>query len=118
MLNAAQAFYSELYFPDPVDTNNIDDLLQSLPDTLHISESDQYWLTSSFNWDQIIKGVSRCPRKSSPGTDDLPYEPLHFVFLHPDCRTIVLQVYNDALHHGIFPDSWLHTSISLLPKEG
>lgn len=118
MFNAAQTFYSELYSPDPVDTDAIDDLLQSLPDTLHLSESDQYWLTSSFTWDQIIEGVSRCPSKSSPGTDGLPYELLHFVFLQPDCRAIVLQVYNDALHHGIFSDSWLHTCVSLLPKKG
>lgn len=118
MLNAAEAFYSDLYSPDHVNTEAIDDLLQSLPPTLHLSEPDQYWLAGSFTWDDILEGVSRCPRKSSPGIDGLPYEILRLVFLHPDCRDILLQVYNDALHHGIFPNSWLRTCVSLLPKKG
>lgn len=50
--------------------------------------------------------------------DGLPYELLHIVFLHPDSRNIVLQVYNNALQHGIFPDSWRTTCVSLLQKKG
>ncbi|KAG2228473.1 hypothetical protein INT48_003130, partial [Thamnidium elegans] len=118
MLGAAQHFYSNLYTPDPIVSTAVDNLLTSLPPDLVLPESDQDFLTSSITWDELMEGVSRCPKKSSPGNDGIPYELLHFVFVHPACRAIVLQIYNDALTHGVFPESWLETCISLLPKKG
>ncbi|KAG2192693.1 hypothetical protein INT47_013195 [Mucor saturninus] len=118
MLDAAKTFYSELYSPDPIAPAALDEMLQSLPDTLTLPESDQYLLARSIDWDELCDGVSRCPKQSSPGIDGLPYEILKLLFYHSGCRDILLQVYNDALHHGKFPSSWLQTCVSLLPKKG
>ncbi|KAG0890567.1 hypothetical protein G6F36_013252 [Rhizopus arrhizus] len=118
MLDAAVQFYSNLYSPEPIDNSAIDDLLSAIPDSLRLSDSNQRFLTNSFTHDDLIEGVSRCPRRSSPGLDGLPYEILHLIFIHPASKDLVLQVYNDALSKGVFPPSWFSTSVSLLPKKG
>ncbi|KAG1060303.1 hypothetical protein G6F41_012948 [Rhizopus arrhizus] len=118
MLDAAVQFYSNLYSPEPIDNSAIDDLLSAIPDSLRLSDSNQRFLTNSFTHNDLIEGVSRCPRRSSPGLDGLPYEILHLIFIHPASKDLVLQVYNDALSKGVFPPSWFSTSVSLLPKKG
>ncbi|KAG0735766.1 hypothetical protein G6F33_012486 [Rhizopus arrhizus] len=118
MLDAASTFYSDLYFPDPVDPDAIESILSTLPSSLRLASTDQNALTSPIVFDDILEGVSRCPSRSSPGTDGLPYELLRLIITHPACRDITLAVYNDALSHGIFPPSWLETSVSLIPKKG
>ncbi|KAG1464687.1 hypothetical protein G6F57_013533 [Rhizopus arrhizus] len=118
MLDAASIFYSDLCSPDPVDPDAIESLLSALPSSLRLSSTDQNALTSPIVFDDILEGVSRCPSRSSPGTDGLPYELLRLIITHPACRDITLAVYNDSLSHGIFPPSWLETSVSLIPKKG
>ncbi|KAG0779319.1 hypothetical protein G6F21_012635 [Rhizopus arrhizus] len=118
MLDAASPFYSDLYSPDPVDPDAIESLLSALPSSLWLPSTDQDALTSPIVFDDILEGVSRCPSRSSPGTDGLPYELLRLIITHPACRDITLAVYNDSLSHGIFPPSWLETSVSLIPKKG
>ncbi|KAG1016758.1 hypothetical protein G6F26_012272 [Rhizopus arrhizus] len=91
MLDAAVQFYSNLYSPEPIDNSAIDDLLSAIPDSLRLSDSNQRFLTNSFTHDDLIEGVSRCPRRSSPGLDGLPYEILHLIFIHPASKDLVLQ---------------------------
>ncbi|KAG1536291.1 hypothetical protein G6F49_013012 [Rhizopus delemar] len=118
MIHASVSFYGNLYSPDPIDDNAVEDLLSTLPSSLCLSDSDQRFLANSFTYDALLDGVSRCPKRSSPGLDGLPYEILRLIFIHPSCRDLLLQVYNDALSKGIFPASWFGTSVSLLPKKG
>ncbi|KAG0769000.1 hypothetical protein G6F33_004027 [Rhizopus arrhizus] len=118
MLDAASIFYSDLCSPDPVDPDAIESLLSALPSSLRLSSTDQNALTSPIVFDDVLEGVSRCSGRSSPGTDGLPYELLRLIITHSACRDITLAVYNDALSHGIFPPSWLETSVSLIPKKG
>ncbi|KAG1305398.1 hypothetical protein G6F64_008416 [Rhizopus arrhizus] len=118
MLDAAIQFYSNSYSPEPIDNPAIDDLLSAISDSLRLSDSNQRFLTKSFTYDDLIEGVPRCPRRSSPGLDGLPYEILQLIFIHPASKDLVLQVYNDALSKGVFPPSWFSTSVSLLPKKG
>ncbi|KAG1016395.1 hypothetical protein G6F26_012559 [Rhizopus arrhizus] len=117
MLDATTTFYSDLYSPEPIDQNAIDELLESLPPELHLSSLDQTRLQSPITFDDILLGVSHSPPKSSPGTDGIPYEILKLIVSHPDCREIVLAVYNNALSFGSFPESWNDTCVSLLPKK-
>ncbi|KAG1606840.1 hypothetical protein G6F45_013894 [Rhizopus arrhizus] len=100
MLDAASTFYADLYTPDPVDNDAIDSLLNTLPDSLRLSTADHDLLSATIDFDDIIAGVSRCPRSSSPGPDGLPYELLKLIISHPQCREITLAVYNDALSWG------------------
>ena len=102
MLDAAVQFYSKLYSPELIDNPAIDDLLSAIPDSLRLSDLNQRFLTNSFIYDDLIEGFSRCPRRSSPGLDGLPYEILHHIFIHPASKDLVLQVYNDALSKGVF----------------
>ncbi|KAG1370529.1 hypothetical protein G6F61_011957 [Rhizopus arrhizus] len=118
MLDAASTFYSSLYSSEPVDQSAIDDLLGALPDSLTLSTTAQSLMTAPLTFDDIVVGVSRSPRRSSPGSDGLPYEILSLIVNHADCRDIVLAVYNDALCYGVFPSSWKETCVSILPKKG
>ncbi|KAG1533278.1 hypothetical protein G6F51_012703 [Rhizopus arrhizus] len=118
MLDAASTFYSSLYSPEPVDQSAIDDLLGALPDSLKLSTTAQSLMEAPLTFDDIVEGVSRSPRRSSPGSDGLPYEILSLIVNHADCRDIVLAVYNDALCYGVFPSSWKETCVSILPKKG
>lgn len=115
---AARAFYSDLYSPDPINDGAVQDILSSIPSPSRLSEGDQDFLTSPIEWDDLMEQVRRCPNKSSPGLDGIPYEILRLLFTHPDCKPIILQVYNDGLTQGIFPPSWSRNCVSLLPKKG
>lgn len=116
MLDVASTFYAALHSPDPVDHDAIESLLSDLPSSLRLSSIGQNPLSSPIDFDDILEGVSRCPSRSSPDTDGLPYELLCLIITHPECRDITLAVYNDALSHGIFPPSWLETIPSFLKK--
>ncbi|KAG1643158.1 hypothetical protein G6F44_004119 [Rhizopus delemar] len=118
MIDTTSTFYSALYTPHPVDQVAIDDLLRSLPEDLHITETEQNHLTRPIKYDKLLEGVLRCPSRSSPGTDGFTYKLLSVIFQLPVCREILLDVYNTALNDGVFSVSWQGTCISLLPKKG
>ncbi|KAG1128846.1 hypothetical protein G6F37_013652 [Rhizopus arrhizus] len=85
MLDATTTFYSDLYSPESIDQNAIDELLKSLPPELHLSSLDQTRLQSPITFDDILIGVSNSPPKNSPGTDGILYEILKLIVSHPDC---------------------------------
>lgn len=118
MIDTTSTFYSALYTPHPVDQVAIDDLLRSLPEDLHITETEQNHLTRPIKYDKLLEGVLRCPSRSSPGTDGFTYKLLSVIFQLLVCREILLDVYNTALNDGVFSVSWQETCISLLPKKG
>lgn len=118
MLDAAATFYTNLYSPTPDDQCAIEEILGSLPDTLHLSLIEQQMTIAHITFDDILQGVSRCPKTSNPGPDGLPYEILRLIISHPTCRELVLAVFNSALTDGMFPLSWQETTVSLLPKKG
>ncbi|KAG1584836.1 hypothetical protein G6F46_014929 [Rhizopus delemar] len=66
MLDAASTFYADLYTPDPVDNDAIDSLLNTLPDSLRLSTAAHDLLSATIDFDDIIAGVSRCPRSIIP----------------------------------------------------
>ncbi|KAG1139728.1 hypothetical protein G6F37_008965 [Rhizopus arrhizus] len=117
MLDATTTFYSDIYSPEPIDQNAIDEPLKSLPPELHLSSLDQTRLQFPITFDDILIGISHSPPKSSPGMGGIPYEILKLIVSHPDCREIVLAVYNNALSCGSFSESWNGTCVSLLPKK-
>ncbi|CEP09168.1 hypothetical protein [Parasitella parasitica] len=58
------------------------------------------------------------PRQSSPGLDGLPFEILNPVMRFPPYKPLMLNVFNDALDHATFPDSWNDSIMTLLKKKG
>ena len=97
MLNSAFLFYDKLYSPDPIDLDAVQSLLDSIPSTACISASESNLLLERITFDELIEAFSRCPSKSSPGLDGLPYAIVKLIVTHPSCREIALQVFNDAL---------------------
>ncbi|KAG1543519.1 hypothetical protein G6F49_011326 [Rhizopus delemar] len=83
-----------------------------------VSPSDAKHIIRSISFDDILDGSRRTPHKSSPGMDGLPYEILHLIIGHPSCKSLVLEVYNDAINKALFPKSWQQTCLVLLPKTG
>ncbi|KAG1305043.1 hypothetical protein G6F64_008697 [Rhizopus arrhizus] len=99
MLDAAASFYGSLYSPELID--------QSASSLLR-----------PFSLSGLLVAVRRCPHQSSPGSDGLPYALLSVILQIPECQSIAVEVFNDALSLEIFPPSWFDTCLSLLPKKG
>ncbi|OBZ87815.1 hypothetical protein A0J61_04126 [Choanephora cucurbitarum] len=118
MLDSDFIFYDKLYSPDPIDFTAAQSLLKSIPPSACISASDSALLVERITFDELVEAFSHFPTTSSPGLDGLSYEIAKLIILHPSCREIALQAFNDALQYGIFPSPWLHTSVFLLPKKG
>jgi hypothetical protein len=114
----AHSFYSNLYSPDPVDDEALNQLLLQIPLDVRLNSDQQESLLTPIQFEDILLESKRSPRYSSPGSDSLPYEILNLVMLFPPYRALIYEIYNDALQHGFFPASWNESIMSLLPKKG
>jgi hypothetical protein len=61
MLDAASAFYSKLYFSGDIDSSAIDNLLESIWDSLCLSQEDQVSLEALITFNDLLEDVARCP---------------------------------------------------------
>jgi hypothetical protein len=118
MQEAATTFYSSLFTADPVDSMGITDLRRTIPSSESIPNTEHTLLTRPFTINDILAGAKRSPRKSSLGTDGIPYEILSLLLDHTATAQLALTVYNGAFTKAIFPSSWLTTCMCLLPKKG
>ena len=118
MQDAVTSFYTSLYTPDPIDASSVESLSQSILSEHRLPSSASTGLLRPFSIDDIIEGASRSPKKSSPGTDGLPYEIVVLLFRHSRTATLASSIYSDALIKGVFPKSWTSTCMTLLPKKG
>ncbi|CEP11211.1 hypothetical protein, partial, partial [Parasitella parasitica] len=115
---AAVAYYDRLYTADAVDTDAIRYFTNQIPAADRIPDSDHQTLCEPFTLDDLVDAATRAPKQSSPGIDSLPYAIIHLLLTHAATAAIALQVYSDALLHGVFPQSWQETCLVLLPKKG
>ncbi len=69
------------------------------------SSIDAKHIVSNILFDDILYRSRRASRKSSPGMNGLPYEALNLIIGHPTCKSLALDVYNDAVDKAIFPRS-------------
>jgi hypothetical protein len=76
------SFYKRLYTPDPVNDSAVEQLLTNW-NSLPLNDDQRMQLTRPFTWDEISKASRRSPRKSSPGSDGLPYEVLGILLRLP-----------------------------------
>jgi hypothetical protein len=97
---------------------SITDLRRTIPSSESIPNTEHTLLTRPFTINGILAGAKRSPRKSSPGTDGIPYEILSLLLDHTATAQLALTVYNNAFTKAIFPSSWLTTCMCLLPKKG
>ncbi|OBZ86891.1 hypothetical protein A0J61_05053, partial [Choanephora cucurbitarum] len=75
-------------------------------------------LSTPTTWEDISSASRRSSRKSSPGSDGLPYEILGFSLRLPVLPPLVLRLYKEALTSAKFPASWMISLMTLLPKQG
>ncbi|OBZ81155.1 Transposon TX1 uncharacterized protein, partial [Choanephora cucurbitarum] len=109
-------FYNSLYHPDRIYLNEVHALLDPVCGRLTPEQAND--LMKPLTWDEILGASHRSPRKSSPGSDGLPYDILGILSRIPCLRDLVLQIYNEALTDSLFPESWLISLMTLLPKKG
>ncbi|KAI9327534.1 hypothetical protein BD770DRAFT_334399 [Pilaira anomala] len=114
----AQSFYFTLYSPSPVEAEVVQKLLDNIPAHTRISKEVGDTLLDPIKLTDIILESKRSPKKSSPGSDGLPYEILHLIMLFAPSQPVILKVYNDALEKSVFPKSWNDSIMSLLSKKG
>ncbi|CEP13412.1 hypothetical protein [Parasitella parasitica] len=109
-----------LFSPDLTEPTVIQELLSSIPENLRLTPDDKSLLTFYIEFEDILDVLTNSPRKSSPGSDGLPFEILNPVMRSPLLKDLILKVFNDALlQQSIFPDSWNNESImTLLKKKG
>ena len=117
-LHIAQEYYTALFHPDAVEPSDIQELLSAIPADLRLDTDDRTLLTSEVDFDDALEVLKSSPRKSSPGADGLPYEILNLVVRYPPYKPLLLKVFNAALDHAIFPDSWNDSIMTLLKKKG
>jgi hypothetical protein len=74
MDDAVSTFYSTLNTPSSIDEDSVQQFASTISDNDRLSTDTQSSLTIPFTRADIIAEAARCPRKSSPGIDGLPYE--------------------------------------------
>jgi hypothetical protein len=115
------SFYTKLYTPDAINMDSINFLFGSNVNRDHerqLTPQQQETIMEPLTLESIILSSKRTPKKSSPGSDGLPYEVLNILMVMPSAANLILEVYNVALQHGIFPLSWDRSLMCLIPKKG
>ena len=119
MLSSANQFYQQLYTPDPVDVNQLDDYLNAVPSLPSLSSDCHESLLAPITIEDIINVTAKVVvKQSSPGSDGFGYAFLYHLYRFPPLQRLVVRVYNDALLHCLFPASWRDIRVRLLPKKG
>ncbi|KAG2192873.1 hypothetical protein INT47_006045 [Mucor saturninus] len=91
-IDVIEELYSSLYTADPIETDQIQTLLDSIPNERKLNPIHQELLSASISFDYIMEQGGRSPNPSSPGRDG-------------------------ALVEGIFRSSWRDSVMCLLPKK-
>ncbi|ORX54573.1 hypothetical protein DM01DRAFT_1335702 [Hesseltinella vesiculosa] len=73
----ARTFYCSLYSQDHIDPNSVSLLLDAIPSSARASPRIQSAMTAPISFVDLLEASKRCPRRSSPGLDGLPYQILH-----------------------------------------
>lgn len=118
MAQCARDFYSNLYRAENIDRSALQSLLDAIPHDVGLDDDDGQLLLEPWTDDEILNGLSRSPHQSSPGMDGFPYELLKFIYHHPRVKSLLTQVFNEALISHKTPASWRKSVVTLLPKQG
>ncbi|KAI8060881.1 hypothetical protein BC940DRAFT_227203, partial [Gongronella butleri] len=116
----AHDFYQKLYTSDPVSISDIDNYLASIHSPT-VSKEDNEDLIKDITLDELLdEALSSAKRskESSPGSDGLGYTYLRLLFSFTHIQPLLIQIYNDALSHSLYPISWRDVRVRLLPKKG
>ena len=110
-------FYTKLYTPDATDDRSTRLLLNQITPDMQLDSEQQTDLEQEIEIDDIIFECKRTPKFSSPGSDGIPYPLLSLILKFPPFKSLLEEIYNDALTKGIFPESWNISLMTLLYKK-
>ncbi|KAG1546735.1 hypothetical protein G6F49_010411 [Rhizopus delemar] len=116
--NCAKQFYEQLYSPDPIDHEALEELLSQLPPSTCFDTATNNALTTEWTEEEVLACASKAPSHSSPGVDGIPYELLQLLLQHPSYIRLFTKVLNTTLKHSKFPATWQQSIVILLPKKG
>lgn len=85
---------------------------RTVPDQLSCDYSSP--LPSPFSLEEVSDAIMSFSRKKAPGHDGLTVEMIqnHAIF------TPLTIIYNSCLEFGLFPDTWKHAVVKVIPKPG
>lgn len=102
----SEQFYANVYTTDNVDFTAIENYFASLPTPPTLPDTGKESLTEEITIEDIATQSSHIVTKSSSqGTDGLVCPFLYLLFHHLPISSPVTKVYNEALAHGIAPES-------------
>jgi hypothetical protein len=115
--NCAKQFYEQLYSPDPIDYEALEELLTQIPPSTCFDTAINTALTSEWTEEEVLTCASKASSHSSPSVDGIPYELLQLLLQRPFCIGLFTKVLNTALQHSKFPATWQQSIVILLPKK-
>ncbi|OBZ81605.1 Transposon TX1 uncharacterized protein [Choanephora cucurbitarum] len=80
MLREARSFYTALYTPDPIDQSAVNELPDSIPQSVVLSDEDQHMLLDLFVDDDLLASFKHSPTGKSPGLDSILCDALQFSY--------------------------------------
>ncbi|EIE75892.1 hypothetical protein RO3G_00596 [Rhizopus delemar RA 99-880] len=116
--DCAKQFYEQLYSPDPIEYDALEELLTQIPTSTCFDTATNNALTTEWTEEEVLACASKAPSHSNPGVDGIPYELLQLLLKHPFCIRLFTKVLNNALQHSKFPATWQQSIVTLLPKKG
>lgn len=117
MINETQFFnFTNICAPSAVTQTEIKYFADQIPSKDKILDEQHEEVCASSTLDDLSDGSLRKPKNSSPGIDRLPYKIYNLLFAHDRTAKLAIDLFNDALEKGIFPESWQGKCVVLLPK--
>ncbi|KAG0933735.1 hypothetical protein G6F32_010970 [Rhizopus arrhizus] len=118
IITEARNFYQKLYTPDAIDVDEVNRLLDAIPNETKISKQQAAALISAPTEIDLIALLSHSPAGKSPGMDGIPFEVYkHLASNSKPFLDLFHRIVLDAFQ-GIFPPSWQQTRMVLLFKKG
>ncbi|KAG1505919.1 hypothetical protein G6F52_012034 [Rhizopus delemar] len=118
IITEARNFYQKLYTPDAIDVDEVNRLLDAIPNETKISKQQAAALMSAPTEIDLIALLSHSPAGKSPGIDGIPFEVYkHLASTSKPFLDLFHRIVLDAFQ-GIFPPSWQQTRMVLLFKKG
>jgi Reverse transcriptase (RNA-dependent DNA polymerase)/zinc-binding in reverse transcriptase/Endonuclease/Exonuclease/phosphatase family len=118
MIDIATSFYTKLYTPQPSCLLATQYLTNNLNHSTPLQQQDNTSLLLPLTSNTLDTMLTFTPKRRSPGKDGLPFEIYPQLLAHPEIRDLFLDVVNEALEQGVFPDTWHETIMILLFKKG
>lgn len=109
--NEVVNFYTELYNQNATLNQDIDLFREIEPS----NKEDAELLAANLTQEELKLVLDTC-KNSAPGPDGICYE--YYKAFWPVFGPILVNVFNDSIRRGQFPESQRHSYLRLIPKEG